>query len=188
MPVFEWTWTLHHCTAISPQAWTLILSPIHSSERLGCLQSVSVACQLVKQSLYQKAVVSPGPEMTLRTVKQEVAEALGPQGLGMLAQAPTSTTAPGKKGIRAGRALIHVKGKFPACGSRMGFTFLAEFWFNLGFSFAVFSVWDEIRGPQVLYSRIFFPDPLETRQMFYRWSGRSAIYSRGVSTITSCCP
>jgi hypothetical protein len=89
----------------------------------------------------------------------------------------------------AGRVLIYRKGNVPAFGSRMGFTswFSAEFWFGLGFSFAVFSVWDEIQALLVRYSRISFPDPLEMRQMFYSWSGRSTIYSRGVSTMTSCC-
>lgn len=48
-----------------------------------------MACQLVNQSLYQKEVVSPGLKITLRTMKQEVAEALCPQGLGILAHAST---------------------------------------------------------------------------------------------------
>lgn len=66
------TWALHHCTAISPQGWTLILPLVHSLGRLGRLQSVGVACQLVKKSLYKTRVVSPGPQMTLGTIKQQM--------------------------------------------------------------------------------------------------------------------
>lgn len=81
-----------------------------------------------------------------------------------------------------------MKGEFLPFDSGIGLTslFSAAFWFGLGFSSAGSSVLDEIQGSQVFYSRILIPDPLERRQMFCSWSGRSTIYSRGVSTMTSC--
>lgn len=134
--------------AISPQAWTPILSPIYSLKRLGGLQYVFVACQPVKWSLYQKEVVSPGPDMTLRTMKQEVVRPSAHSVWEFWPRPAQMKPTPDhcsqeRRASDAGRVQIYRKGNFPAFGSRMRFTsqFSAEFWFGLVWDFLLlFSV------------------------------------------------
>lgn len=77
-----------------------------------------MACQLVKQSLYKTQVVSPGPEMTLGTIKKDMGLRPSAQRVYNLAQASTGEACTPlllleRMTSEAGRVPIVMKGRVP---------------------------------------------------------------------------